>query len=177
MNSVTDQHKKGTANAFKFVIVSISTSRYEQYGLVSSPDDADDFSGKLLLDLVSAKGHTIVDYKLVSDEMVAISNAVSDAVGQSADIIITTGGTGLTPSDITIESVTPLFDKQMPGFGELFRFKSIEQIGSAVILTRAVAGIIGESAVFCLPGSPSAVELALSEIILPEVGHVINHIR
>ena len=177
MNTVTSQHKKDTAKAFKFAIVSISTSRYEKYGSVTSPVGADDISGKIMMDMVEANGHHLIDYCLVSDKMSAIKEAVSEAIRTGADIVITTGGTGLTPSDVTIESVVPMFDRQMPGFGELFRYKSIEQIGSAVILTRADAGIIGGSAVFCLPGSPGAVELALSEIILPEAGHIVKHIE
>ncbi|NPE29743.1 MogA/MoaB family molybdenum cofactor biosynthesis protein [Methanococcoides sp. SA1] len=177
MNTVSLQHKKDVAKTFKFAIISISTSRYEKYGSGTSPVGADDISGKIMMDLIEVNGHHLVDYCLVSDEISAIKEAVTEAILKGADIVITTGGTGLTPSDVTIESVVPMFDRQMPGFGELFRYKSIEQIGSAVILTRADAGTIGGSAVFCLPGSPSAVELALSEIILPEAGHIVKHIR
>ncbi|ABE52332.1 MogA/MoaB family molybdenum cofactor biosynthesis protein [Methanococcoides burtonii] len=177
MNTVSNQHKKDAVKAFKFAIISISTSRYEKYGSGTSPVGADDISGKIMMDLVEENGHNLVDYCLVSDEMSAIKEAVTEAILKGADIVITTGGTGLTPSDVTIESIVPMFEKQMPGFGELFRYKSTEQIGPAVMLTRADAGIMGGSAVFCLPGSPGAVELALSKIILPEVGHIIKHIR
>jgi molybdenum cofactor biosynthesis protein B len=106
-----------------------------------------------------------------------IKGAIHRALESDADVIITSGGTGLASKDVTIESVTPLFDKEIPGFGELFRFKSIGQIGSSVILSRAAAGLLKGKVIFCVPGSPNAVELALSEIILPETGHLVKHAR
>lgn len=177
MDSVTQKHKKDIKKSLGFHIISISTSRFAKYGSACSPSDADDVSGELMNDLVKQSGHDVVGYELVSDDPSSIKMAVMDALQKEADIIVTTGGTGLTPKDVTIEALEPIFEKQMPGFGELFRYKSIEQIGSAVILTRAAAGTVGDKAVFCLPGSPGAVELALSDIILPEAGHIIKHIR
>ncbi|NYT19565.1 MAG: molybdenum cofactor biosynthesis protein MoaB [Methanosarcinales archaeon] len=177
MDSVTQKHKKDSKKSLGFYLISISSSRFASYGSVRSPGDAEDISGELMEELVKKNGHNVLGYELVSDDPSGIKKAVEDALQKEADIIVTTGGTGLTPTDVTIESLTPLFEKQMPGFGELFRYKSIEQIGSAVILTRAAAGIIGDKAIFCLPGSPGAVELALTEIILPEAGHVVKHIR
>ncbi|WP_292343366.1 molybdenum cofactor biosynthesis protein B, partial [Methanohalophilus sp. DAL1] len=79
--------------------------------------------------------------------------------------------------DVTIEALCPLFEKELEGFGELFRLKSLDQIGSATILSRATAGIIQGCAVFCLPGSPKAVELAVEEIVIPEAGHIVKHAR
>lgn len=177
MDSVTQKHKKDTKKSLGFYLISISTSRFARYGSARSPEDAEDISGELMERLVEGSGHNVLGYELVSDEPSDIKGAVMDALQKEADIIVTTGGTGLTPTDVTIESLTPMFEKLMPGFGELFRYKSIEQIGSAVILTRAAAGIAGNKAIFCLPGSPGAVELALSEIILPEAGHIVKHIR
>ncbi len=115
-------------------------------------------------------------YSLVSDDKCSLTSTVNEAADSDVDIIITTGGTGLSKADVTIESITPLFEKKIPGFGELFRYKCIEQIGSSVILTRADAGTFKGKAIFCLPGSPSAVELALGEIIIPETGHIIKHV-
>jgi molybdenum cofactor biosynthesis protein B len=177
MDSVTHEHRKDARKSLGFYLISISTSRFAKYGSARSPEDAEDISGELMVELVKKNGHHVLGYELVSDESSDIKKAVLDALQKEADIIVTTGGTGLTPTDVTVESLVPMFEKQMPGFGELFRYKSIEQIGSAVILTRAAAGIIRDKAIFCLPGSPGAVELALSEIILPEAGHVVKHIR
>ena len=177
MDSVTQKHKKDVKKSLGFHVISISSSRFATYGSARSPSDADDVSGELMEDLVKKSGHDVLGYELVSDDPSAIKMAVMDALQKDADIIVTTGGTGLTPTDVTIETLAPMFEKLMPGFGELFRYKSIDQIGSAVILTRAAAGTVGDKAIFCLPGSPGAVELALSDIILPEAGHVIKHIR
>ncbi len=173
----TREHKRDVDNSYSFYLITISTSRYEKYGKVTSPDDADDLSGKKMMELVFSKGHSVSKYELVCDDSSMIIASVNHALDSNVDIIITSGGTGLASKDITIESLAPLFEKEMPGFGELFRYKSIEQIGSSIILTRASAGILKGKVLFCIPGSPAAVELALSEIILPETGHVIKHAR
>jgi molybdopterin adenylyltransferase len=175
--STPEIHKKEAKKFFSFAIITISSSRYEKYGNPTLPEDADDISGKNMKDLLEEAGHKVSFYRLISDDKNSITDAVLAALDNSADIIITSGGTGLAPKDITIESVTPLFEKEISGFGELFRYKSIEDIGTSVILTRAVAGVIKGKAVFCLPGSPNAVKLAISEIIIPEAGHIVRHVR
>ena len=174
--STPEIHKKEAKKFISFALITISSSRYEKYGNSSSPEDAEDISGKNMKDLLESADHKVSFYRLVSDEKTLITDAVLAALESSADIIITSGGTGLAPKDITIESVTPLFEKEISGFGELFRYKSIEDIGTSVILTRAVAGVIKEKAVFCLPGSPNAVKLAMSEIIIPEAWHIVRHV-
>lgn len=173
----TREHKRGVDDSYSFHLITISTSRYEKYANVVSPDDAEDLSGKKMMELVLSKGHSVSKYELVCDDPSMIIESVNHALDSNADIIITSGGTGLASKDISIETLVPLFEKEMPGFGELFRYKSIEQIGSSIILTRASAGILKGKVLFCIPGSPAAVELALSEIILPETGHVIKHAR
>ncbi|AKB30841.1 Molybdenum cofactor biosynthesis protein MoaB [Methanosarcina siciliae HI350] len=175
--STPEIHKKNAKKSFSFALVTVSTSRYEKYGDSVSPDEAEDLSGKSMKELLEAAGNNVSFYRLVPDENNVLLDAISAALDSSADIVITSGGTGLAPKDLTIESVTPLFEKEIPGFGELFRYKSLEDIGTSVILTRAVAGVIKGKAVFCLPGSPNAVKLALSEIIIPEAGHVVKHVK
>jgi molybdopterin adenylyltransferase len=170
-------HKKDAKKTFSFALITISTSRYEKYGDSSLPEEAEDLSGKVMKDLLEASGHKVLFYRLVPDEKSSIIGAVLTALASSADIIITSGGTGLAPRDLTIESITPLFEKEIPGFGELFRYKSLEEIGTSVILTRAAAGVIKGKAIFCLPGSPNAVKLALSKIIIPETGHIVRHVK
>jgi len=93
------------------------------------------------------------------------------------DAIIVTGGTGISPKDVTIEVARDLFEKDIPGFGELFRKISYDEIGSPAILTRAVAGIAKSKLIFCLPGSPDAVNRAMASLIVPEIGHMVKHIR
>ena len=103
-------------------------------------------------------------------------NAVGATVSD-ADVVITTGGTGITSRDSTYEALSALFDKHLDGFGELFRMLSYEEIGSAAMMSRACAGTIGRRAVFALPGSPQAVQLAVDKLILPEIGHVVRELR
>lgn len=170
------QHKEDTKNSFKCAILTISTSRYEKYGETDRPERAEDVSGKLIWGMAQVQGSEIVNYELIPDNLESIRQSVKKAIYSDADIIISSGGTGISPSDITIEAVTPLFEKEMPGFGELFRYKSLEQIGNSVMLTRAVAGVAHGKIIFCLPGSPNAVKLAL-ELILPEMGHIIKHVQ
>ncbi len=171
----TTEHKKDSKGRSAFYIITISTSRSDKYGNVDSPSEADDISGRTMSDLVILEGHSVLGYELIPDDTASIKGSIAKALDSDADIVITSGGTGLSSKDVTIETVEPLFEKKIPGFGELFRYESMEQIGSSVILTRASAGLIRRKIIFCLPGSPSAVELALSKIILPESGHIIKH--
>lgn len=170
------EHNKGSKGPYNFAIITISSSRFEKHGSVSSPQEAEDRSGQIMEKLILQTGHRVSSYQLVDDDRKSITGAVDKAVASDAHIIVTSGGTGLTSRDVTIESVVPMFSKQIQGFGELFRYKSIEQIGTSVILTRASAGVMSGKAVFCLPGSPAAVELALGDIILPEAGHIVKHV-
>ena len=124
--SIPEIHKKDARKSYSFAIITISTSRYEKYGDSISPDEAEDLSGKAMKDLLEAAGNTVSFYRLVPDEKNAIHDAVFAALGSSAELVITSGGTGLAPKDLTIESVAPLFEKEIPGFGELFRYKSLE---------------------------------------------------
>lgn len=175
--SIPEIHKKNAKKSYSFAVITISTSRYERYGSTISPEEAEDLSGKTMKYLLEDAGNTVSFYRLVPDEKNSILDALFAALDSSADIVITSGGTGLAPKDLTIESVAPLFEKEIPGFGELFRYKSLEEIGTSVILTRASAGVIKGKALFCLPGSPNAVKLALSKIIIPEAGHIVRHVR
>lgn len=133
-----------------------------------------DTSGKSLLDLLASAGIEVAYYTVIPDDQERIRAEVCKAVS-CANCVIVTGGTGLTPSDVTIEAVVPLLEKIIDGFGELFRLKSYEEIGTAVILSRAVAGVVNGRAVFCIPGSTKAVTLAAREIILPEIQHILTH--
>jgi molybdenum cofactor biosynthesis protein B len=168
-------HKENTKNSFKCAILTISTSRFEKYGNIDRPERAEDASGKLIWGMMKVQGSEIVLYELVPDKIENIRDSFKRALYSEADVIISTGGTGLSPSDVTIEAVNPFFEKDMPGFGELFRYKSFEQVGNSVMLTRAVAGVARKKVIFCLPGSPNAVKLAI-ELILPEMGHFIKHV-
>lgn len=133
-----------------------------------------------MMDLISGSGFDVKTYSLLPDNESLIAGHVRELtgaeIGADIDAIVISGGTGLAPEDVTLEAVEPLFDKTIPGFGEVFRLKSLEDVGTAAILSRASAGIVGRCVVFCLPGSPAAVELALKELIIPEAPHIIKHI-
>ena len=112
--------------------------------------------------------------KVIVPLLAAVAVLVLAAL-EAANCVVVTGGTGLTHDDCTIEAVTPLFEKTLAGFGELFRQKSYAQVKTAVLLSRATAGLIRGAAVFCIPGSPKAVQLAAEEIIIPEIRHILTH--
>ncbi|EGQ2822302.1 molybdenum cofactor biosynthesis protein MoaB [Staphylococcus pseudintermedius] len=116
----------------------------------------------------------IQHYMIVKDELIAIQSTVQQWLTGDMDVIVTTGGTGIAPRDVTIEAVTPLLDKEIEGFGELFRYLSFtEDVGTRALLSRAVAGTAKRTLIFCLPGSTGAVKLALNRLILPELTHLV----
>lgn len=141
-----------------------------------SRTEATDESGKLLVSLIEAQGFRVGAYRLVKNEVEVVRNTVQELAGQ-VDFIITTGGTGMSPRDLTIESCRPLFTKELEGFGDLFRLLSFQEIGSAAVMSRATAGSVGRAMLFCLPGSKAAVGLAAEKLILPEVKHLIAQVR
>jgi molybdenum cofactor biosynthesis protein B len=173
MTSVLE-HKAKAPKKLKFAIIVCSTSRY-----LSSErgENVEDITGNLATRLVEKKWHDVIFKTIVPDDKDAIRSAVREALAVNVDIIITCGGTGIAPSDVTIEAIRPLLEKEIPGFGELFRRLSFEKIGSAAFLTRALAGVIGKKAIFCIPGSPHAVKLALESLILKESPHLMMHLR
>jgi molybdenum cofactor biosynthesis protein B len=136
---------------------------------------ANDTSGDAIVDALKAAGHEIIGRQIVRDDPAAVRNAVrSHAV--RAQVILTTGGTGVTARDSTYEAISSLIEKKLDGFGELFRMLSYEEIGSAAMLSRACAGTIGRTALFSLPGAEQAVRLAMTKLILPEIGHVVREL-
>jgi molybdopterin adenylyltransferase len=137
---------------------------------------ATDTSGDAIVDLLTGGGHVIAGRRIVRDDPAAVRDVVQSVTG-TADVILTTGGTGITARDSTYEAITALFDKRLDGFGELFRMLSYAEIGAAAMLSRATAGSIETTAIFSLPGSEHAVRLAMTKLILPEIGHVVGELR
>jgi molybdenum cofactor biosynthesis protein B len=152
-------------------VIIASTSRFQKYGSVARPEDAIDISGQVILEKIKEKGYDS-SYQLLPDGIEPIRNAVKSS---SADAIVICGGTGLTHLDLTLEAVEPLFEKEIPGFGEIFRLKSLDEVGTRAILTRASAGVYRGRPIFCLPGSPNAARLGM-ELILAEIEHILKHI-
>ena len=132
-----------------------------------------DTSGRAIRELLEAAGHDVIASALVPDDPAQVTTIVTrQLTDPTTRVIITTGGTGITSRDGTFEAVDRLFDKRLTGFGELFRMLSFDEIGSAAMMSRAAAGTVGTRAIFVLPGSESAVRLAMTRLIVPELGHI-----
>jgi molybdenum cofactor biosynthesis protein B len=175
MSKTATEHKAEAPTSLRFAIVTISTSRYRSRQAGESVADP---SGDLIVQLLESANHKVTHRKLVPDKAKLIVKAVKEALSnKTVDAVVACGGTGITQSDLTIEAVRPLFKKELPGFGELLRKISYEKIGSPAVMTRAVAGVTAGKAIFCIPGSPQAVETALKELVIPEVGHIIKHAK
>jgi molybdopterin adenylyltransferase len=165
----TEQHKKEAPKSVSCKVITVSDTR--------TPDT--DKSGKLMMDLLKEAGHVVVSYEIVKDEREAIRESILRGCEQAnIDVVLTNGGTGIAKRDVTIETVKEIIEKEIVGFGELFRMLSYtEDIGSAAILSRAIAGVANDTAIFSTPGSSGAVRLAMTKLILPELGHVVREIR
>lgn len=138
-----------------------------------------DKSGMQIMELLRKDGHHVHTYEIVLDDIEQIKNIVTLAVrDENIEAVLISGGTGIAERDVTIEAVEPLYDKLVPGFGELFRMLSFQQdIGSKAILSRASCGVANRRIVFCLPGSTGAVRLAMEKLILPELLHFITELQ
>lgn len=162
-------HKQAAPNIVNCKIITISDTRTKEV----------DKSGKLMHTYLEENNHQINAYEIVKDEQNEIKKAIEQGLQQvDIDAILLNGGTGIAKRDVTIEVVEGMFDKKIPGFGEIFRMLSYqEDIGSAAILSRATAGVIQNKAVFATPGSSGAVKLAMERLIIPELGHVMREIQ
>ncbi|TSB45356.1 MogA/MoaB family molybdenum cofactor biosynthesis protein [Alkalicoccobacillus porphyridii] len=138
-----------------------------------------DKSGALIKTLLEQSSHEITEYEIVKDDAMAIQSAISSALNQeNIEVILLTGGTGIARRDVTFEVVEKVLEKELPGFGEIFRYLSYEyDIGSAAMLSRAIAGTANEKALFSMPGSSGAVKLAMEKLILPELSHIVHELR
>jgi molybdenum cofactor biosynthesis protein B len=161
-------HRAESPRSIGFAVITISDTR----------DASTDRGGPLLAAGLEAAGHRVVLRSIVKDEPGEIEAAVRAAVArEDVDLVLTTGGTGIAPRDVTFPTLTRMFDSEIPGFGELFRALSQREIGSAAMLSRACGGLLGGRVVLALPGSVKALELALREILLPEAGHLVSQTR
>jgi molybdopterin adenylyltransferase len=163
------EHRKTAQGTVNCKVITVSDTR----------DKETDKSGRLMIDMLEQAGHQIVDYVIVKDEAEPIKiEILRGCERDDIDVILTNGGTGIAKRDVTIETVQALLDKEMLGFGEIFRMLSYqEDIGSAAILSRAIGGVVKDTAVFSTPGSSGAVKLAMNKLILPEIGHVVKEIK
>ena len=137
-----------------------------------------DTGGRAVVELLTAGGHMVVGRRIIKDEPAEVAALVAlNADSDHVDVIITTGGTGITRRDSTFEAIDGLLEKRLPGFGELFRMLSFQEIGAAAMLSRACMGTCRGKIVVALPGSENAVRLALTRLLVPELGHLVNETR
>jgi len=159
------EHRENAVRSAGCAVVTISDTRTR----------SDDRSGARLKDLLAGAGHQVLRYEIVPDDPLRIRAALQLLLGDGAiQAIFLSGGTGIAPRDTTFEAVRSLFEKEIEGFGELFRALSYQQIGAAAMLSRATAGIVAGKIIFSMPGSTAAVELAMERLALPELGHALR---
>ena len=159
-------HRASAPRAVKAAVVTCSDTRTRET----------DETGRRIREALEGAGHEVILHAVVDDDVAQIRAAVEAALAAQARAVLVNGGTGVAPRDVAVEALRPLFDKELPGFGELFRMLSFEQVGSAAWLSRATAGTCRGAVLFALPGSPRAVGLALEKLILPELGHLVREL-
>ena len=157
-------HREAAAAGVPCVVVTVSDTRTLET----------DTGGQRVVDLLEEAGHRVVQREIVPDDVSAIAGVAQSAIeAPGVQAVVLTGGTGVAPRDVTPEAITPLLEREVPGFGELFRMLSYEEIGSGALLSRALAGLSRGTVLFVLPGSRGAVNLGMSRLVLPELGHLV----
>lgn len=164
MSKSTDQHRKlaSEKGPITLAVVTVSDTR----------TDETDTNGHYLRAEIERLGHHLADYRLVKDDAAQIATILQDLAAGPAQVLLFNGGTGISPRDTTFDVLSRSIEKTLPGFGEIFRMLSWEQVGAAAMLSRATAGVYKDKIVISTPGSPAAVKLAWEKLILPELEHL-----
>ncbi len=163
-----EEHKARSVKTVKCFVVTVSDTR----------NVSTDQSGQLMKELLASEGHDVLGYYIVKDDPTEVENLLRHALlRDDLEAVLLTGGTGISPRDGTYEVVSRLLDKQISGFGEIFRFLSYQDIGSSAVMSRAQAGVAAGKVVISLPGSRGAVDLAMRRLVLPELGHMVSQVR
>ena len=163
----TEEHKRQAPKKVTIGIITVSTTR----ALVH------DTSGNWIRKQATQEGHNVVYHRVIPDDEKIIASTVRNVIqNERPQIILMSGGTGITKKDVTVEALSPMFAKVLSAFGSLFANLSYEEIGSAAFLSRATAGVIENTVVFCIPGSIKACKLACGKLIFPELGHLVKHV-
>jgi len=164
----TAEHKHEAPKKVTIAVLTLSTTRTIK----------EDTSGQWMKEMASGIGHEVVYHRVIPDDAATITMTVREITEHlEPQVLLMTGGTGITPQDVTIEAVSPMFTKALSAFGPLFAQLSMQEIGSAAIMSRATAGLIGSTVVFCMPGSLNACKLACTRLIFPELGHLAKHLK
>ena len=168
MSNVPDEHKSNAPTAIGCAVITVSDTRTLET----------DTGGQTLIERLESAGHVVVQREIIPDEPTSMRQLLEELRERDdVDAVLMTGGTGLTSRDQTYETVTSLLTKPLPGYGELFRMLSYEDIGPATMLSRATGGLMNRTLLLTMPGSRAAVELAMDKVILPELGHLVREAR
>jgi len=165
--SSIEEHRQHAVTHVKFAIIVVSDT------IIAGKKE--DVSGKIALEKIQKHGHAVISFKIISNDINEIRSTLKELI-INVDAVLVIGGTGISSKDLSVEALQPFFSKRLEGFGEIFRYETYKNKGTVAWLTRADAGIIDNSIIFIIPGSPDAVNTAL-EIILPEIGHAISQMR
>ena len=157
------QHRREAHSSIRCTVITVSDTRNLET----------DRGGKTVIDLLESAGHQVMDRFIVPDEPDRITEVVRQSTA-STQAVLLTGGTGISARDNTYEAVSCLFDRIVPGYGELFRMLSYQEIGAAAMLSRTIGGVVGQTIVLTMPGSTAAVQLAMDRLILPELAHLVH---
>ncbi len=161
------EHKEKAPARVKVMVVTVSDTRTKET----------DETGKIIVHALKEASHEVIDHIIMENTADPIKSFIErELVWYRTQVIIFNGGTGISSKDITVDIVEKMLDKKLDGFGEMFRYLSYKEIGTASILSRTMAGVAGSTLIICLPGSPKAAKLALEKLILPEIGHMIFEI-
>ena len=168
MSQAAAEHRAGAPQHLGCAVITVSDTRTVET----------DTGGQTLIDLLTAAGHEVIERQIIPDDPGPMQALLGSLAGRDdVDVILLTGGTGISPRDQTFETVSAMLTKTLPGYGELFRMLSYHEIGSAAMLSRATGGLLESKVLLTMPGSPAAVRLAAEKIILPELGHLVNEAR
>lgn len=166
-----EEHRNQSLSKVNVGVITLSDSRYNQH----TPSKSD-VSGKIIIDAIKEKNR-LVSYNIIPDDSKQLLSKIEEIIKKNnADVIITTGGTGIGSRDITIESLKTILEKELTGFGEIFRYETYKELGTGALLTRATAGVYKKTLIIAMPGSPNAVKLGL-KIVLPELKHLVKHLK
>jgi molybdenum cofactor biosynthesis protein B len=166
-----EKHRASSPSKLSCGVITLSDSKYED----SKKGENTDESGELIIKTIEKK-YSLNYYCIIPDEAKKLLLAIEKMIDKKIDVIFTTGGTGIGSRDITVETLIPIFEKELTGFGEIFRGETYHTLGSGAILSRATAGVYRKTLIFAMPGSPNAVKLGMS-IIINELNHLVKHLK
>ncbi len=168
LSEVAAEHRASAPESVRVAVLTVSDTRTRE----------NDTGGTAVVELTTAAGHLVAWREICPDQPQRIRSLVDQLAHRSdIDAVLLTGGTGLSSRDLTHETLNALFTKPLPGYGELFRMLSFAEVGPAAMLSRATAGLVGRTVVFSMPGSPAAVRLAMTRLIVPELAHLVREAR